>query len=161
PAACRNGRIRPRAPPPTARCTALPESSIDRALRQDGGAPKPPSSTIVPSAAMMTTHKSFCRFCHAVCGIEVDVEDGRVVDVRGDRDHVVSQGYLCVKGRELAEQHTSPARLRGTVRRTADGTFVPVASEDAMDAIAERIAAIVARDGPNAIAVYSGTHGLF
>ena len=30
-----------------------------------------------------------------------------------------------------------------------------------MDAIAERIAAIVARDGPNAIAVYSGTHGLF
>ena len=110
---------------------------------------------------MVTTHKSFCRFCHAVCGIEVDVEDGRVVDVRGDRDHVVSQGYLCVKGRELAEQHTSPARLRGTVRRTEDGAFVPVASEAAMDAIAERIATIVGRDGPNAIAVYSGTHGLF
>jgi len=30
-----------------------------------------------------------------------------------------------------------------------------------MDAIAERIAAIVARDGADAIAVYSGTHGLF
>ena len=78
---------------------------------------------------MVTTHKSFCRFCHAVCGIEVDVEDDRVVDVRGDRDHVVSQGYLCVKGRELAAQHTSPARLRSTVQRADDGTFVPVPSE--------------------------------
>jgi anaerobic selenocysteine-containing dehydrogenase len=110
---------------------------------------------------MIETHKSFCRFCHAVCGIEVDVDDGRVLEVRGDRDHVVSQGYLCVKGRELAAQHTSPARLRSARKRTAGGGFADVPSEAAMDEIAERIAAIVARDGPNAIAVYSGTHGLF
>src|SRR5688572_703291 len=112
-------------------------------------------------AAMVTTHKSFCRFCHAVCGIEVDVEDGRVTDVRGDRDHVVSQGYLCVKGRELAAQHTSPARLRSATKRLADGAFADLPSETALDEVAERVAAIVARDGPNAIAVYSGTHGLF
>jgi anaerobic selenocysteine-containing dehydrogenase len=110
---------------------------------------------------MIATHKSFCRFCHAVCGIEVDVEDGRVVDVRGDREHVVSQGYLCVKGRELAAQHTSSDRLRSARRRLAEGTFADVPTETAMDEVAARIAAIVARDGPNAIAVYSGTHGLF
>ena len=45
---------------------------------------------------MVETHRSFCRLCHALCGIEVDVEDGRVRVVRGDRSHVVSQGYLCV-----------------------------------------------------------------
>jgi anaerobic selenocysteine-containing dehydrogenase len=110
---------------------------------------------------MVETHKSFCRFCHAVCGIEVDVEDGRVVAVRGDRDHVVSQGYLCVKGRELPAQHAHPSRLRGAKRRTADGTFVDVASETALDEVAERLSALIARDGPGAIAVYSGTHGLF
>src|SRR5215472_10376274 len=110
---------------------------------------------------MVEPHKSFCRFCHAVCGIEVDVEAGRVVDVRGDRDHVVSQGYLCVKGRELLPQHTSPARLRSARKRVGDGQFADVASDTAMDEIAERLAAIVARDGPNAIGVYSGTHGLF
>ena len=27
-----------------------------------------------------TTHTTICRFCHAYCGIEVDVEDNRVVD---------------------------------------------------------------------------------
>ena len=110
---------------------------------------------------MIATHKSFCRFCHAVCGIEVDIEDGRVVDVRGDREHVVSQGYLCVKGRELAEQHTNLARLRSARKRGADGVFADIPSARAIDEIAEHIAAIVARDGPNAIAVYSGTHGLF
>jgi anaerobic selenocysteine-containing dehydrogenase len=71
---------------------------------------------------MIETHRSFCRFCHAVCGIEVDVEDGRAIAVRGDRDHVVSQGYLCVKGRELIEQHTHPSRLRGAKHRMSDAT---------------------------------------
>src|SRR5262245_9752720 len=110
---------------------------------------------------MVETHRSFCRFCHAVCGIEVDVEDGRAIAVRGDRDHVVSQGYLCVKGRELIEQHTHPSRLRGAKRRMPDGGFADIASELAMDAIAARLSAIIARDGPSAVAVYSGTHGLF
>ncbi len=58
--------------------------------------------------------------------IEVDVEDGRVLAVRGDRNHVVSQGYLCVKGRELAEQHTHPARIRGARKRMPDGGFADI-----------------------------------
>src|SRR4029450_7529466 len=110
---------------------------------------------------MIETHRSFCRFCHAVCGIEVDVEDGRVLAVRGDRDHVVSQGYLCVKGREPADPHTHPSRLRGAKRRTADGTFVDIASETAMDEVAMRLSALIARDRPSAIPVSPGTHGLF
>ncbi len=48
---------------------------------------------------MIETHKSFCRFCHASCGTEVDVEDNRVLAVRGDPDNAVTQGYTCVKGR--------------------------------------------------------------
>ena len=109
----------------------------------------------------MQTHRSFCRFCHAVCGIEVDVEDNRVLAVRGDKDHVVSQGYLCVKGRELLEQHTHPERLRCARRRMHDRTFRDLPSEQATDAVAAQLQAIIARDGPTAIAVYSGTHGLF
>ena len=109
----------------------------------------------------MTTHRTFCRFCHAICGIEVDVEDGRAVAVRGDRAHPISQGYLCEKGQALLEQHEAPERLRATQKRLPDGTFVPIPSAQAMDEIAARLAAIIARDGPQAIAVYIGTHGLF
>ncbi|HXQ24392.1 MAG TPA: hypothetical protein VN812_22100, partial [Candidatus Acidoferrales bacterium] len=109
----------------------------------------------------MQTHKSFCRFCHAVCGIEVDVDDNRVLAVRGDKDHVVSQGYLCVKGRELLAQHTHPERLRDASKRQPDGTFGAIPSAQAMDEVAARLQEIIARDGPTAVAVYSGTHGLF
>lgn len=52
----------------------------------------------------MQTHKSFCRFCHAVCGIEVDIDGDRVVAVRGDKDHVVSQGYLCSTNRLVSTE---------------------------------------------------------
>jgi anaerobic selenocysteine-containing dehydrogenase len=44
---------------------------------------------------MIETRKTFCRFCHVFCGLEVDVEDNRVVAVRGDHDNPVSEGYTC------------------------------------------------------------------
>ena len=52
----------------------------------------------------ITTHKTFCRFCHAYCAIEVDVEDGKPIKVRGDTEDPVYGGYTCLKGRELTEQ---------------------------------------------------------
>src|SRR5262245_43831929 len=110
---------------------------------------------------MVETHKSFCRFCHAVCGLEVDVEDNRAVAVRGDKAHPISAGYLCVKGRELLAQHVHLERLRGTRKRLPDGAFRDLPSEAAMDEIAGQLRGIIDRDGPTAIAVYSGTHGLF
>jgi anaerobic selenocysteine-containing dehydrogenase len=103
------------------------------------------------------THKSFCRFCHALCGIEVDVEDGRVVAVRGDRAHPLSRGFTCEKGRQLPQQHAHPDRLRGALRRRADGGFEPIASELALDEIAGALGRIIEAHGPRAVALYNGT----
>jgi len=59
---------------------------------------------------MTETKKSFCRFCHVFCGVEVDVEEGRVLAVRGDPDNAVSQGYTCRKGRAEVEGIYHPDR---------------------------------------------------
>lgn len=104
----------------------------------------------------ISTHKSFCRFCHAACAIEVDVADGRVVKVRGDRDNSMFRGYTCIKGRELPAQHNHPDRLRSSLRRKGNG-FEEISSEQALDEIAERVRAIVDEHGPRAVAVYCGT----
>jgi anaerobic selenocysteine-containing dehydrogenase len=37
--------------------------------------------------------RSFCRICSGICGIIVEVDDDRVVSVRGDRDHPLTHGF--------------------------------------------------------------------
>jgi anaerobic selenocysteine-containing dehydrogenase len=106
---------------------------------------------------MITTHTSICRFCHAFCALKVDVEDGRVVRVIGDKDNPMYHGYSCVKGRSLPEQHYNPERLLHTQKRGSDGTHQPIPVEQAMDEIAERVQEILTKHGPRAIASYSGT----
>jgi anaerobic selenocysteine-containing dehydrogenase len=102
------------------------------------------------------THKSFCRFCHAACAIEVDVEDGRAVTVRGDRSNPVFRGYTCIKGRQLPEQHNHPERLRQSLRRSGE-VHEPIASTQALDEIAGKLRSILDRHGPRSVAVYCGT----
>ena len=107
---------------------------------------------------MIETRSSFCRVCHAACPILVDIEDGRrLVEVHGDRDDPLFEGYTCIKGRQLPDQHHHPDRLRSTLQRTEEGSFRAVPSEEALDAIAGRIDDIVARYGPRAVASYTGT----
>ena len=107
--------------------------------------------------AATETHTTICRFCHAYCGIEVDVEANRVVAVRGDHEHAVSQGFTCEKGRQLPNQHNDPNRIRATLRRRRDGTFEEIPSESAMDEVAARLQSIIAEHGPRAVALYNGT----
>jgi anaerobic selenocysteine-containing dehydrogenase len=92
-----------------------------------------------------------------MCGIEVDIVDGRAVEVRGDRDNPVSQGFVCVKGKQLPNQHNNPSRILGTQRRRADGTFETVSSEQGMDEVAQKLQRIIAEHGPRAVALYNGT----
>jgi anaerobic selenocysteine-containing dehydrogenase len=106
-----------------------------------------------------TTKRSYCKFCVANCGVLVDVTaDGRVAGVRGDRDHALSRGYLCPKGRAIGRLHHHPDRLdepllgRGPDRR-APG-WGPV-----LDDLAARLRAIADEHGADAVAGYGGNGG--
>lgn len=109
------------------------------------------------------TVRTFCRVCHAGCAMEVDLEnDGRkVVAARGDRSDPLFEGFACIKGRQLPDQHHHPDRLRASLRRSVSGdrtsAFEPVDSSEALDEIASRLAEIVAEHGPRAVASYTGT----
>ena len=104
---------------------------------------------------MIETRKSFCRACHVYCGMEVDVEDNRVVAVRGDPDNAVTQGYTCQKGRAEVERIYHPDRLLSS-RKRADGRMVDIPTEQALDEIAGRLKEIVDQYGPRAVAAYCG-----
>jgi anaerobic selenocysteine-containing dehydrogenase len=102
------------------------------------------------------TVRSFCRVCTSVCGILVDVEDDRVVRVRGDHDHPLSHGYTCAKGRALPEMHHHPERLERPLLRR-DGELVPTTWDECLDDLGTRVRAIVEEHGPAAVGVFFGS----
>lgn len=106
--------------------------------------------------AEASTHYRACNLCEAICGIEIQVEDGRVVSIRGDAADPLSRGHICPKAVALQDLESDPDRLRRPVRRTEDGGWKPVAWEAALDEIASRVKAIQAEHGRDAVGVYLG-----
>ena len=84
------------------------------------------------------THKTFCRFCHANCAMEVDVEDGKVLAVRGDPEDPEYGGYTCMKGRELPDSHNAGHRLIHSRIRGEDGEFRSVPMDEALTHISDK-----------------------
>ncbi|MFT5358004.1 MAG: anaerobic selenocysteine-containing dehydrogenase [Polyangiales bacterium] len=101
------------------------------------------------------THTTFCRICEALCGLEVDVEDGAIVDVRPDDKHVSTGGYACVKGLRQHEIFGSGDRLKYPLKKVGD-EHVRISWEQALSEIGAKVAAQRAIH-PDRIAMYVGT----
>lgn len=105
----------------------------------------------------LSEHTTYCRNCAAQCGIIVRQDSGHITGIRGDADHPISQGYFCVKGLSSIDFHNGEDRLQQCVQRTADGQFKPVQTDAALDAIHEKLSAIIGESGPESVALYYGT----
>lgn len=101
--------------------------------------------------------KTYCRFCHANCPMEITVKDNKITGLKPDTDNEIFGGYTCLKGRQMPEQHNLPARLQTSVKKNADGSRTNIGSKQALDEIAEKLQAIKDKYGPRAIASYNGT----
>ena len=105
---------------------------------------------------MMTTINTTCRLCLVRCGMVVDVEDGNVTRLIGDKKHPLSKGFLCVKGKATLDITNSPKRVIHPQRRVGkrgSGKWERVSGDDALDDIATRFNRIIEEDGARAIAV--------
>ena len=116
---------------------------------------------------MTRSVRTFCRICEVHCGLVVDVEGSpgvgegeRVVKVRPDRDHPVTQGYCCVKGLGLGALHHDDDRLETPLKRV-DGELVPISWEQANREIGARVRALVDEHGPRAVGMYQGNPTFF
>jgi anaerobic selenocysteine-containing dehydrogenase len=102
------------------------------------------------------THVTFCRLCEATCGLTVDVAANRVVDIRPDPEHVVSRGYACVKGTRYAAVQHSPDRVLAPQKRIGD-RWETTGWDAALRAIAAKVRAEIARNGPNTVGHFAGS----
>jgi anaerobic selenocysteine-containing dehydrogenase len=103
-----------------------------------------------------TTTVRTCPLCEATCGLELTIEDGRVVKVRGDADDVFSRGFLCPKGVSLMQLHDDPDRLRAPLVRGADGTLAEATWDEAFAAVESGLRRVVEAGGRDAVAAYLG-----
>lgn len=105
---------------------------------------------------MKETRHTFCRICEALCGLEADVEDGRIVEIRPDTKHVATGGFACAKGLKQHKMYDSPDRLLYPSKRVGD-QWQRISWEQANFEIGQKVRAIRGETGPDSIAMYVGT----
>jgi anaerobic selenocysteine-containing dehydrogenase len=115
-------------------------------------------------AAMETnqqrTIRTMCPMnCHpTLCGMLVDIDHGRLVGVRGDKENPDSQGFLCVRGQASQEIIDNPKRLLYPLirHRRTDDAWRQASWDEALDLITTRMQAA----GREAVGIWAG-HGVF
>lgn len=92
----------------------------------------------------METFFNACpRDCYDTCAVITKVENNRIVKVEGNKEHPVTQGFLCAKiGRYARDMVYSKERILSPLKRVGkkgDANFKKISWNEAYDIICERI----------------------
>ena len=117
------------------------------------------------NSAMTLTKSTFCRVCEPSCGRLADLEDGRLLRLRPDREHPVTRGFACHKGIAYQSIHQDPDRLNRPLKRingkASEGRFETLEWGEALTEIADRLQRIRQQYGHDAVAGYIGNPTAF
>ena len=105
-------------------------------------------------------HYRSCHLCEAICGLAIETEtqpDGstQIRSIKGDPQDSFSRGHICPKAVALQDIQTDPDRIRQPMRRIGE-QWQAIGWDEAFELVAERLRAIQAEHGANAVAVYQG-----
>ena len=101
-------------------------------------------------------HKTGCVLCAQNCGLEVLVENNRMIKVKPDKSNPRSRGYACRKGLNVIYHQYPHDRLTEPLKRLGD-QFQPITWDQAMDEIAAKIRDLVDEHGPRCLAYMGGS----
>ena len=97
-----------------------------------------------------------CILCSRNCGLEVHTAGRDITSIRGDKNHPISNGYLCQKAQRLNYYQNHADRLSSPLRRRPDGTFEEVSWEEAIPEIARRLVHLRDTYGGHSLAFFGG-----
>ncbi|MGE8408621.1 MAG: sulfite reductase subunit alpha [Pseudomonas sp.] len=113
------------------------------------------SKAMAESLAASNTVRSVCPYCGVGCGIVMQVENNLIVKVTGDKQHPSNFGRLCTKGSTCGQAVANSGRMEHAfMRRQRDRDPVRVGIDQAIEATASRLRAIIDEHGPDAFALY-------
>ena len=118
------------------------------------------------AVAQSTFHHGACPHdCPDTCSMRFEVKDGRLLSVKGNSEHPMTRGGLCVKLKDYEKRHYHKDRLLYPMLRVGpkgSGQFERISWQKALDEISGHWTKIIAEYGAEAIAPYSylGHQGL-
>lgn len=97
--------------------------------------------------------KTICGMCHRMCGIDVRVENGRIVKVAPMKEHQFH--HLCERAQAIPELVYSPERLTHPLVRV-NGELKEVSWDKAFSVVAEKLTDIKEKHGAKAVLAHFG-----
>lgn len=104
--------------------------------------------------------QSICFECHSRCGVLLEVQNGKLVGVKGDKTHPFSNGYICPKGRAAMEIIYHPDRITRPLLRVGkkgSSRFEETSWDNALAVIAEKLQNAKEEFGAESVVFGSGT----
>ena len=116
-------------------------------------------------SAIKTYHGGCPHDCPDTCSMVYHVKDEKLIAVKGNADHPMTRGGLCVKLNDYEKRHYHPDRLLYPMKRVGPkGTkqFERISWDEALDTIVDKWQSIIKEHGPQAIMPnsYLGNQGL-
>jgi len=117
-----------------------------------------PTGALVPKASLgkgrawqRKAVTTTCSYCGVGCRFDLQVVDGRIVEVTSNWDAPANRGATCVKGRFGYDYVHHPDRLKTPLIRRGD-KLEPATWDEALDRVASRLRAVRDEHGGDAIA---------
>jgi anaerobic selenocysteine-containing dehydrogenase len=114
--------------------------------------PAPLTSAFVPRKAGPSSPApgewvaSTCQGCTQWCAVQIFVEGGRAIRVRGNPLSKTNHGFVCPRGHMIPQQVYDPDRIKTPMKRTnpakgrgIDPKFVPIGWDEALDIVADKM----------------------
>lgn len=99
---------------------------------------------------------TLCRMCDTRCAVNVHLKDGVIADITPFDGHPVNQGKICPRGSAAIDQFYHIDRITKPLKKQADGTFIEISRQQALDEIAEKIDELRQSHGARSIGVWKG-----
>jgi len=101
------------------------------------------------------SHYRTCNLCEAMCGLKIEIEDQKILSIRGDKQDPLSQGHICPKALALQDLYEDKDRLTQPVMKTSEGWKI-ISWEKAFSEIKQGLKKIQTDYGKDALGVYLG-----
>ncbi|MCT8138999.1 molybdopterin-dependent oxidoreductase [Anaerobacillus sp. CMMVII] len=98
--------------------------------------------------------KMICSYCGTGCSLITEIEDNKIVKVRGDKEGSVNKGQTCIKGAFAYNYVHSGDRLTSPLLRK-DGELTPVSWKEALTFIADKLTSFKNTYGPESMSIFA------